>query len=124
MQEISQRLLFNEVTRCKPWIEAALRRGLGTHEFEDVASAIMAGKMQLWPASSGCLVTEIKEYPRKKVIHLLFAGGKLADVLKMTDDALDWAKSLGCTMALAEGRKGWGRAYESEHVCTTIKKDL
>ena len=57
---------MTELQRCKGWIESALEYGGGTHIYEDIVTAIVEGKMQLWPAENSCLVTEITKYPRKR----------------------------------------------------------
>lgn len=100
----------DEFKRCKKWIEDALEYSGGTHEIEDVFRGILEGKMQLWPAPDGCLVTEIIVYPRKKVLHIFLAGGKLDQLTDMHDDVIRWAKSYDCSALTLSGRKGWERA--------------
>jgi len=100
---------MNELDRCKPWIKAALRYSGGTHTYSDVCEAVKCGKMQLWPASKSCLVTEITQYPRKKVLHVFLAGGDLTEIKSMQDDVEAWGKSYGCTSMTMTGRKGWSK---------------
>lgn len=123
MAHLSQ-LLSDELERCRPWIEAALAEGLGTHEFDDIAAACCSGHMQLWPLANGCLVTEIKAYPRKKVLNVFLGGGDLHALVDMTDEITKWAKSKGCDIATVQGRKGWARVFGWQHAGTTIKRDL
>lgn len=98
---------MNELDRCKPWIKAALRYSGGTHSYEDVERGIIEGRMQLWPASKSCVVTEINQYPKKKVLHVFLAGGDLEEIKSMQPDVMEWGKSYGCTSMTMAGRKGW-----------------
>ena len=66
MKDVSK----NPIERCRPWIEAALEYSGGTHTFEDISEGIQDGRMQLWPATRGCIVTEIVVYPRKKYLNV------------------------------------------------------
>lgn len=98
---------IDELERCRPWIEAALEYSGGTHNFDDVEAGLALGKMQLWPAPKGCIVTEIVVYPRKKVLNIFLAGGELDQILDMDNDVKNWAKQHGCTAATMSGRMGW-----------------
>ena len=102
---------MNELERCRPWIEAALSHGGGTHDFEHIAEGIYRGTMQLWPAPKGCLVTEIVVYPKKKVLNVFLGGGELEQLADMHSDVIQFAKAHGCTAASISGRKGWQRAF-------------
>jgi len=83
--------LFDELHRCRDWIQAALAHGGHTHDFEDIVRAIYEGRMQLWAGERGCIVTEIVTYPRKKVLHV-FLGGT---------STLTWKNSRRCRAAKA-----------------------
>lgn len=116
-----------QIARCREWIEAALAYGGDTHDYEHVAYGILEGAMQLWPAEDGCLVTELLQYPKKKVLHIFLAGGRLQTLTDMHDDVIAWAKSQGCTALTLSGRKGWVRALESfdwEPTLTTLSKEI
>jgi len=99
-----------ELQRCKGWIESALEYGGGTHIYEDIVTAIVEGKMQLWPAENSCLVTEITKYPRKKVLHVFLGGGNLNEIKGMQSDVIAWAKAQECESLTMSGRKGWSKA--------------
>lgn len=102
----------NELERCRPWIEAALEYSGGTHVFDDIVQGILDGRMQLWPAPRGCIVTEIVVYPRKRVLNLFLAGGELDQILDMHDAVKAWAKEQDCEAAQLAGRLGWKRVLE------------
>ena len=97
----------DEVSRCRPWIEAALEYSGGTHSFLDVVEGLWNGTMQLWPADKGCIVTEIVVYPKKKVLNIFLGGGELEQILDMHENVIDWAKAQGCSALTMTGRFGW-----------------
>ena len=103
---------IDELTRCRAWIEAALEYSGGTHNFDDVAEGLASGKMQLWPAPKGCIVTEIVVYPRKKVLNVFLGGGELEQIMDMHQDVITWAKSQGCEALAMTGRFGWKKPLE------------
>ena len=98
---------IDELTRCRTWIEAALEYSGGTHSFDDVAEALASGKMQLWPAPKGCIVTEIVVYPRKKVLNVFLGAGELDQLMDMHKDVIAWSKAQGCVAVTITGRHGW-----------------
>lgn len=105
--------MVTEIERCRPWIEAALEYSGGTHDFEDIVDGIQSGMMQFWPAPKGCLVTEIVQFPRKKVVNVFLGGGEMEQLANMHPSVIEWAKAQGCTAATIHGRTGWARAFKS-----------
>lgn len=98
---------IDELARCRSWIEAALEYSGDTHSFDDVAEALASGKMQLWPAPKGCIVTEIVVYPRKKVLNVFLGAGELDQLMDMHKDVIAWSKAQGCVAVTITGRHGW-----------------
>ena len=119
--------LFDELHRCRGWIEDALQYSGGTHVFEDVARSVLSGQMQLWPAQRGCAVTEIVVYPRKKVLHVFLAGGEMDQLIEMIDSAASWGRAQGCSGMTMAGRHGWAKVL-SKHgwssVMTVMEKGI
>jgi len=103
---------MSELERCRGWIEAALEYGGGTHYYEDIAEGVTSGVLQLWPAERGCWVTEVTQYPRKKVLHVFLAAGELDQIIDMHESVVQWAKTQGCQSLTLSGRKGWTKALE------------
>ena len=81
-----------DILDYKDKIEAALKYGGGTHLFEDVADAVIDGRMQMWVNGETVAITEIIVYPRKKVLHVFI---------------WQWGQSICCTGMTLAGRKGW-----------------
>ena len=119
--------VVEELIRCKPWLEAALELSGGTHTLDDVVQAIIKGEMQFWPAPKGCAVTEIVNYPRKKVLHIFLAGGEMEQIIDMDVSAVEFAKMNGCTGMSIAGRKGWKRVLKDKgyvETFTVLGKDI
>lgn len=104
--------VVNIVEANRKHIEAALSYGGGTHTFDDVARGIYSGRMQLWSGERGCAVTEIINYPRKRVLHCFLAGGEMDQILDMIDSAIAWGKTQGCESLTLSGRLGWERVLK------------
>lgn len=116
-----------ELLRCRSWLQKALDVGRNTHSFIDVAEGVVSGKMQLWAAEKGCVVTEIIVYPNKKVLHIFLAGGKLEQITDMQSDVEKWAKAQGCIEMSLAGRLGWKKALKSlgwEEKSVILQKEI
>ena len=104
--------LHNELKRCEKWIQDALDRGPPTHDFIHIVDLVSTGRMQLWANETSCVVTEIQDFPKMRVLHLFLAGGSLEGIRDLEENALKWSKSVGCTAWTLAGRKGWERALK------------
>jgi hypothetical protein len=115
---------LDEVERCRPWIEAALRYSFGTHTFADVIDDIGNKNATLWPFEKSAVVTQIAVYPRITILNFWLAGGNMKDMLAHEPGIVEWGKLHGCTRFSVPGRKGWSRAmrhlgYEPKHyICS------
>ena len=91
-------------------IEAALEHAPGTHTLEDLRDGVRTGAFQLWVAPHSALLTQIQQYPQRKVLCLYLAGGLLNELLDLLPSVLDWARTQhGCQSAYIAGRGGWAR---------------
>lgn len=119
--------LEKELVRCRFWIESALAYSGGTHSYEDICAGIMSGHMQLWSGESGCAVTEITVYPKRKFLHVFLAGGDMDQILDFEKSAEIFAKECGCDGMTLAGRKGWARVHRDrgwEEQFVTLKKEF
>lgn len=107
---------MDQLTRCRPLIENALKHSGNTHDFIDVAEGVYKGLMQLWPLEKSCIVTEIISHPQKKVLHIFLGAGDLTEILSIHLDVLEFAKSQGCTAVSMNGRKGWQKALKKYNI--------
>ena len=102
---------FAELHRCRKWIEDALEYAGGTHNFNDIAAAVLSDRFQIWPSNNAVVVTEIVVYPQLKDLHFFLAGGNLDELKAMRPIIEAWGKEVGCTRVSLAGRKGWERTF-------------
>lgn len=116
-----------------PLLARPIEMSKGCYLPEDVLGACQAGHMQLWIAADGedlvaAYVTEITNYPRKKVIRAVFAGGKPHTMDRwlepMTAAIEDMGKQFGCSSITAMGRKGWAKIVEGEEIAVVLWRDF
>jgi hypothetical protein len=115
------------IDHYRAMIESALEYSGGTHTFEDVKAMIIAGTAQIWPAPRGVVVTEIIEYPRKRVLHIFLAAGELDQFFDMAESAEAWGRAQGCVSMTLSGRMGWQRVMHKhgwKPVLVTMEKPI
>lgn len=100
-----------DISRFRPHISAALAYSGGTHQYEDVAEMIAAGRANLWPGPESVIVTEVIQHPREKHLHFFLAAGNRRELAAMHPLVCDWGRAQGCTKASLVGRKGWQRTF-------------
>lgn len=105
---------MSEIERCRPWLEAAIRRSGDLNTWDEIEAGIRSGMMQLWPAPKGCFVTELIVYPRGKAVRAILAGGDLGQLMAMVPDMIVWARSQGCDFAEFDGRLGWKKPLQRQ----------
>lgn len=108
-------------------IESALAYSGGTHTFDDVVAMVASGKAQIWPAPRGVAITEIIEYPRKRVLHVFLAAGELDQLVDMIDSAEQWGRTQRCTSLTMSGRFGWQRVLDKhgfKPVLVTMEREV
>jgi hypothetical protein len=106
--------LDDELQRCRQWIEDALKYSGGTHDFEDIVQGVKEGRFQFWNGKESAAITEITVYPKKKILHVFLAGGKMEEIVRMNESAKIFAEINGCSAMTIAGRKGWERVLKKE----------
>ena len=102
----------SEWLRCRHWIEAALPYARGTHTIEDIETGIGNGQFIFWSGSKCAVITEILNYPRKRVLHYFLLGGNLRELVEFMEPRITvWAKLNGCTAVTGAGRAGFERVF-------------
>ena len=116
-----------ELKRCKKYLHPVFKK-FGTYNWEDVVENVRQGRWYLLTLPNSALLIEFLEYPRKRVLYVLAAGGKLDEILKTENDVISIAKAKGCSSIEIRGRlgfekvakkyDGWNKQY------TVISKEL
>jgi hypothetical protein len=90
-------------------LQQALEAAGDTHTPADVAAAIERGDAQLLTDHDGraFMITEVLQYPRKRVLRLWLAGGRLTALRTLAPQLEQLAREQGCDAMEAAGRAGW-----------------
>ena len=112
---------FDEMARRWADIEKLIERATritACYEPIDVLRMSMAGRCGIWLCEHegkllAAIATEIREYPRRRVLEMMFCGGTgmrlwLEAAIAAFDDH---ARQAGCSHILCAGRPGWARAW-------------
>lgn len=123
--------LYEELARCRQWIDAPLDRteigGRVTHTFQNIVEGVERGQFQFWPGERSCMITEVSEYPNRRGVHVFLAGGDLDEILEMEKSLTIWAKHIKADHLSLAGRKGWVKALKDAgwgHPLTTLIKEI
>jgi len=117
----------------KHFVERAVASGLGRIDADDVKAQLLEGGMQLWalvtaegePEVLAVLVTEIMQYPRKRVLDLALMAGDRMDVwLEALPLLEEWAAAHGIDQVQIHGRKGWERVTGYPARGVSLVKDI
>jgi hypothetical protein len=95
----------------------------------DICDACEREGMQLWIATRGdevlaALVTEITDYPRKRIVGVPFIGGKeMRSWFRKALHTIEaWSKEMGCVGMQGGARRGWGKLAKMEEVGVLLWK--
>lgn len=98
-----------------PMILRAIVEERGIYELQDVYDGLCTQQMQLWVFAveghiKACMVTEIRNHPKTKIVHILVLGGDSVEVWKTAREDWElfetWARRMGCTFIEALTRPG------------------
>ena len=116
-----------ELKRCKKYLLPVFKK-FGTYNWEDVVENVRQGRWYLLTLPNSALLIEFLEYPRKRVLYVLAAGGKLDEILKTENDVISIAKAKGCSSIEIRGRLGFekvAKKYDGwNKLYTVISKEL
>lgn len=91
-------------------LQRALDYAGPTHAVSDMVRLVREGKAQFWEHGDGMIFTELLNFPLVRAVNYWLLAGHLPDVLALDERITSWAIGEGCTIGIATGRKGWGRA--------------
>ena len=106
----------------KHYIEPALDDG---YSLEDVWHEIEQDRAQFWPLPYGAVVTQVLEYPRRRVFRIWLAGGELDQLMYALEHAEEYARHRECDAIEIDGRKGWARVLDGfTETCRVLERKL
>lgn len=102
----------------RPMLEPAVAVSNGRYTTYDLYVALQQQRLHLWIAFGdeivGCEVTQVFDYPSKRVLISLFTAGRM--FRKWREPLLDiltrWARDNGCSCIEGMGREQWVRLLE------------
>lgn len=104
-----------------PYLIESADRSRGRATVDDILHFILSGQMQLWVAYEdttiyGHVITEIKTYPRCKMLVCQYCAGEPQHMQYVEDKMYaildDVAKRAGCAGVEFVGRPGWKKSAE------------
>lgn len=103
------------------YVDGAADYTFGRFTTEDIKEGLLTKPHQLWIAFDdtevyGFVVTEVYQYPRKKVLTMHFTGGHKLPLWKkpMLRLLQQFGRDNGCTVIESYGRPGWERVFKND----------
>lgn len=107
--------------KIEGFIAKAAKYTYGRYTVSNIYDIVKEGEYQLWVAFDketfkGAVVTNIMNYPQKKVLCMQFCGGEELKLWKqpMLDLLKRFARDLGCEGIESTGRPGWAKIFEND----------
>lgn len=103
------------------YVDSLVEYTYGRFTTDDIKYGVLNMPQQLWIAFDesevyGFVVTEIYQYPRKKVLTMHFTGGQKLPLWK--EPMLNLLKQFGrdneCSVIESYGRPGWERVFKDD----------
>jgi hypothetical protein len=93
-------------------VERALHDFGDLYTFDDIMGFIETGKMQSFTAGDTWIVTQVNEFPRRKVLDICLVVGFLQEATEALPQIYAFARSIGANRVTAVGRDGWWKFAE------------
>ena len=88
-------------------MEKALQMGGDIHTLEDIGAALECGDMQSHSEGDTWVITQVVDYPKKRVLDIVYVVGSVEGALLTEKSLIEWAKNMGVDRMTAIGREGW-----------------
>lgn len=87
----------------------------GFYTFDDIMENIKKGTMQSFSDGHSWAITQVHEFPRKKVVEIAFVIGDMDNLINnIQEEVLTFARSIGAELVMASGRVGWNKTMNKE----------
>jgi len=91
----------------------ALARAGDLYSLDDLLERIADGRMQAHVSRETIAVTEISDYPKRRVLSIIILVGDLEDGENLHAQVLAFARKMDCDAIVTQGRVGWARLAKS-----------
>lgn len=88
-------------------LEEMLENSGGFYTYSDILDHVQSGKMQSFATENTWVVTQVNEFPRKKVVDIVFICGDYNDLPKLESQLEEFKDRIGADLLTATGRLGW-----------------
>ena len=80
----------------------------GTHTWDDVRELLIDGRCQIFWDEHGAWITEVLDYPRKRLLNVWIVAGELPEVMALQSQVEHFALTKTCDHIIVRGaRFGW-----------------
>ena len=110
--------------RCAPWLQSALDHAGNLFLLEHVWDTVASGKAQFWPGKGCAIVTEVKQYPLKRILNVWLAGGDLEELKVMSHFVRSYAEQMYCDAMMIQGRPGWHKVFPQRLRSVTLMEEV
>jgi hypothetical protein len=87
-------------------LESGVQKGGKTHSIRDIVEALKAGQMQAFLNDGAIAITQVVDFPQKRVLEVLWCAGVLDEVMNLKPKLVEFAKEQNCKMGRAYVRPG------------------
>lgn len=107
-------------------VEEMLLKFGDLYSYDDILEAISTGRMQSFALMDSWAVTQVCEFPKRRVLDIVFVVGDLPTLELLESDVIGFAREQGIDLLTANGRKGFiQEAFDGwKMVSATFIKDL
>ena len=88
-------------------MERALAISGDLFNLDDIDECLTNGEMQGHVEGCTWALTQVHDWPRRRVVNILFVAGFVQDIQALEAKIEEWAKSIGADRITAVGRDGW-----------------
>jgi hypothetical protein len=107
--------------KIEDFIAKAAKYTYGRYTVGNIYDLVKESDYQLWVAYDGkdfkgAVVTNIINYPQRKLLGMQFCGGEELDTWKpqMLDLLKRFARDSGCEAIESTGRPGWAKVFQND----------
>jgi len=108
-------------SKIESFVDKAAEYTYGRYSADNLYDMVKDGEHQLWVAYEGkdfkgTVLTNVMNYPKRKVLCMGFCGGEELEVWKdpMLSLLKRFAKDMGCDSIEAFGRPGWAKIFKDD----------
>jgi hypothetical protein len=81
----------------------------GTHTLDDIVDLIRDGHMQSFCEGETWAITQIIEFPQKRILEIFLVVGDMPEAEALHDQVIAFAKAHQCSLVRCFGRHGWAK---------------